>query len=273
MTTYVPRMNRVFTLTASAISTTEALIPWRYGHYGAEADGPLTTPVTSLPSVGKYAWSASLLGSHAFDDVDTANKIVAATITELELGRNSVNEDGSPNTALPPPGEILRDDDTDTLTGKEVRFGPASLYPDSYVKFTAGGRSDYFTTDSRYLEFFFITVDGSISKVGSNWTLEPDTDIIVTVQDQTADVSVATPSSYTVWGELREFGIQQNITTSGTVFTTGREQTATLTIRYNPKYLVGEKVVDDLDREWRVTSSRPIGDRRFIQYDLALDVV
>ena len=269
----VPRMNRIFALTASSISTADLLIPWRFGHYGAESDGPLTTPTTSLPSVGKYAWSASLLGSHPFHDVDTASKLTTAIITELELARNSINEDGSPNTALPFPGDVLRDDDMDTLTGKEIRFGPASAYPDDYVRFTAGGRSDYFTNDSKYEEFFFIEVDGDIELVGNAFTLESDTDVIITVEDQTASVTVGTPTEYKVWGELKELGLTQGISTSGSVFTTTREQQATCTIRYDARFLAGEILTDDLGREWRITSSRPLRDRRFIQYELSLDLV
>ena len=266
--TYVPRMNRVFTLTASAITTTEILIPWRYTFYGAQADGPITTPTTSLPSVGKYAWSASLLGSHAFGDVDTSAKIIAAGITELELAANSVNEDGSPNTNLPLPG-LLQDEH---LTGKEIRLGPASLYPDSYVRFVAGGRNEYFPDDSRFGQYFFIVVDSSITAVGDSFTLESDTDVIFSAEAQTAQASIATPTEHKVFGELKELGVQQSISTSGSLITTSRDQSAYLTIRYDPRYLAGETVVDDLSRTWRVVSSRPIGDRRFIEYDLVLDI-
>ena len=267
--TYVPRLNRVFTLTASSISTTEILIPWRYTVYGAQADGPIITPTTSSPSVGKYAWAASLLGSHDFDDVDTSDKLTTATITELELGHNSVNEDGSPNTNLPLPG-LLQDEH---LTGKEIRFGPASLYPDSYVRFTAGGRNEYFPDDSRFGQYFFIEVDGDITLVGDAFTLESDTAIIITVQDQTAQVSVDAPTRHKVFGELKELGVTQSISTSGSLITTSRDQSAYLTIRYDSRFLAGETVVDDLGRTWRVVSSRPISERRFIEYDMVLDVV
>ena len=267
--TYVPRLNRVFTLTASAITTTAILIPWRYTFYGAQADGPITTPTTSLPSVGKYAWSASLLGSHEFSDVDTSANIIAATITELEIGYNSVNEDGSPNTNLPLPG-LLQDEH---LRGKEIRFGPASLYPSSYVRFMAGGRSEYFPDDSRFGQFFFIEVDGDITLVGDAFTLESDDDVIITVEDQTAQASVDTPTEHKVFGELKELGVIQSISTSGSLITTSRDQSAYLTIRYDPRFLAGETVVDDLSRTWRVVSSRPISERRFIEYDMVLDVV
>ena len=270
MTTYVPRLNRVVTVRASSVDTAEALIPWRFSHYGAESDGESVQPVTTLPSVGKYAWSASLLGSHDFSDVNTSAKLTTATITELELGRNSVNPDGSPNTALPLTGDVLRDE---TLAGKEIRFGPASLFPDSYVSFQASGRNDYFTNDSKLEEYFFIEADGPITAVGDAFTLEVDTDIVVTVQDQTAMQSVAESAEYRVWGELIEMGVSQSIQTSGSLLTSSREQTGFATVRYDARLLVAETMVDDLQREWRVTSSRPLNDRRFLRYELALDVV
>ena len=266
----LPRLNRVFEITASEISTSEILIPWRFNAYGAQAEGPSLQPTTSLPSVGKYAWSASLLGSHPFSDVNTSDKLATVTITELELGKNSVNEDDTPNSHLPIPGDVLRDD---VLTGKEIRFGPASAYPDSYVAFLAGGRNDYFTTDAKFEDYFFIEVDGDITAVGSAFALDADTDVIVTVEDQIASASVDTPATYRVWGEMKELGLQQTITTSGTLLVTSREQSALLTIRYDSRLLIGETVVDDLDRTWRVVSSRPIRDRRYLEYELALDVV
>ncbi len=268
--TYVPRLNRIVTIRASSVETAESLIPWRYSHYGAEMDGESVQPVTTLPSVGKYAWSASLLGSHDFSDVDTSAKLTSATVTELELAANSVNPDGSPNSNLPEPGDVLRDE---TLTGKEVRVGPASLYPDSYVSFTAGGRNDYFANDSKFEQFFFIEVDGSITHTGDAFTLEIDDDVIVTVQDQTAQQSIADSAEYWVWCELAEMGVSQSIQSSGSLLTTSREQTGFATIRYDSRLLVAETLTDDLGREWRVTSSRPLNDRRFLRFELSLDLV
>ena len=266
------RLNRIFTVRASSVTTTsEVLIPWRFSSYGAQSESPLSTPVTSLPSTGLYAWSVSLLGSHHFEDVDTSTKLVAATILDLELARQSVNPDGSPNTALPAPGDILRDE---TLSGFEIRFGPASGFPDDYVSFTSSGRADYFTTDSKYEEFFFVGVDGAITSVGDAFTLDSDDDVVITVEAQTAAQAISDPAEYAgIWGELREEGLTQSIASSGSLLVTTREQTASLTIRYDSRLLAGETVTDDLGREWRVTSSRPIADRRFLEYGLALDVL
>ena len=242
-----PKLNRIFTVRASSVQTTEVLIPWRFSGYGAQSSG-FGQPSTELPSTGLYAWSASLLGSHRFSAVDTSGKLTTATISELEIGRNSVNSDGTPNTSLPAPGGLLKDE---TLTGKEIRFGPASSYPDSYVRFTAGGRNDYFTNDAKYEEFFFIAVDGDITAAGDPFTLEEDDDVIVSVEGQTASASISTPTEYGgVWGELREEGLTQSITTSGSILTTVREQVATLLLRYDPRLLAGESVTDDLGREW-----------------------
>ena len=228
-------------------------------------------PQTELPAVGRYGWSASLLGSHPFSAVNSSDKLTTATITELEIAANSISDDATPNTTLPLPGDVLRDE---TLAGKEVRVGPASLYPDVYVRFIASGRNDYFVSDSKYEEYFFIAVDSPITAVGQSFSLESDTDIITTVEAQIASASIATPMTMNgVWGQLIESGLQQTISTSGTLLITGREQTATLLIRYDPRLLSGESVVDDLNREWRVTSSRPIRDRRFIEYELSLSVV
>lgn len=267
-----PKLNRLHTIRASSITTTaDVLIPFRFSGYGAQAEGSNTTPVTSLPSDGLYAWSASLLGSRAFEEVNTSQLITTATIIELEIGRNSVNPDGTANTSLPNPGDILRDEN---LQGREIRFGPASLYPDSYVRFLSSGRSDYFVSDSKYEQFFFIEVDGSITHTGSAFSLDSDTDVIITVQDQVAAQSVSEPMEFGgIWGMLVEEGLTQSIASSGSLLTTTREQTATLIVRYRPDLLAGESVTDDLNREWRIQSSRPISDRRFIEYDLALDIV
>ena len=41
---YIPRLNRIVTVKASSISTEESLIPWRFSHYGAEAEGESIQP-------------------------------------------------------------------------------------------------------------------------------------------------------------------------------------------------------------------------------------
>ena len=264
-----PRLNRIFSITASSIITGEQLIPWRYSAYGAPDTGG--QPATELPSLGKYAWAASLLGAHNFDNVDTSEKLTTATIPELELGRNTVNADGSENSTLPAPGDVLQDV---ALDGMEVRLGPALLYPDSYVRFVSSGRNDYFTSSEKYLEFFFVEVDSAITLVGDAFTLESDTDVIVNISGQTATTTVSDAVLYQgVWGEIDEQGLQQSLISTGSILVTGREQLATLTVRYDSRWLAGETVIDDLNREWRVTSSRPIRDRRYIEFELTLSVV
>ena len=162
----------------------------------------------------------------------------------------------------------------ETLDGLEVRFGPASVYPDSYVRFTSSGRNDYFTNDSKYEEFFFIEVGSAITLVGDAFTLEMEEDVIINVENQTATTSISAPTLYEgVWGELDEQGLQQSLISTGSILVTGREQLATLTVRYDSRWLAGETVIDDLNREWRVTSSRPIRDRRYLEFELTLSVV
>ena len=39
-------------------------------------------------------------------------------------------------------------------------------------------------------------------------------------------------------------------------------------VRYRSEYLAAETVTDDLAREWRVTSSRPFSDRRYLSLEL-----
>ena len=263
------KLNRLVTITAKRETQADSLIEWRFGTYSAE---PLPQYIglfgTELPSLGKYAWVDAHDATLPFEDVDTATKIVDAAPGDLELGANSVNDDGTPNAVLPVPSNVL---EHAVLIGMEVRFGPADEYPNAYVSFVADGRDDYPTSDSKFGEFFFIRVrPGTISRVGSDFSLLDTEEIVVTVEGQMTDASLSdTVSTYRgVWGELTERGIQNGISTSGAILSTSREQTASCVVRYRSEYLAAETVEDDLQREWRVTSSRPFSDRRYLSLEL-----
>ena len=76
-------MNRIFTITASRELTADTLLAWRYGTYSAEPFGRYIGLFTSvLPSLGRYAWIDQNDSTFAFEDVDTAQEIVAANVGE-----------------------------------------------------------------------------------------------------------------------------------------------------------------------------------------------
>ena len=229
MTTAIPRvkLNRLVTITAKRETQADTLIEWRYGTYSAE---PLPQYIglfgTELPSLGKYAWVDSNDSTLPFGDVDTAQEIVDADIGDLELGANSVNDDGTPNAVLPIPGNVL---EHAALLGMEVRFAPAGDYPDNYISFVSDGRDDYPTSDSKFSEYFFIRVrPGTLALTGSDFSLLDTEEIVVTVEGQMTDASLSDMvSTYRgIWAELTEHGMRQGISTSGAILSTSREQTA-----------------------------------------------
>ena len=264
-----PKLNRLHTITASRELTADTLLAWRYGTYSSE---PLRQYIglfaSNLPSLGKYAWVDTNDATLAFEEANTAQKIVAANVGDLELGRNSINDDGTANAVLPIPGNLL---EHAALVGMEIRFAPADEYPDNYVSFISDGRDDYPTNDDKHGEYFFIRVrPGTIERTGNDFTLLDTEEVIVTVEGQVAASTLSNSIAYPgVWGEMNEAGISQVISATGDLLTTSSEQTASLIVRYRSDLLAGATVTDDLQREWRVTSSRPIRDRRYILYDLA----
>lgn len=264
-----PRLNRIFTVTASRESVTaDTLIEWRFNQYSAE---PLQRYMglfaSTLPSTGKYAWIETGDATLPFGWVDSAQGIVDTEITDLELGANSVNDDGSPNSILPAPGGLL---EHDAIYGKEVRIYPANESGADYISFIAEGRTEYPTNDAKHGQFFFIKVrPGTFQHVGNNFDLFENEEILLSVEGQVTSSEFAEPIAYPgIWGEFNEKGIQQSIASAGDILDFDSEQTASLVVRYRNDLLGGESVIDDLGREWRVSSSRPIIDRRYIRYEL-----
>ena len=67
-----------------------------------------------------------------------------------------------------------------------------------------------------------------------------------------------------------EFGTTQDIIAVGAVeHQTPSEESARLIVRYNSDIARGKKVIDDLNREWDVKSSRAIHERRYLQFELS----
>ena len=149
----LPRLNRIFTVTASSEQQVSSLIEWRYNAYSAEPmQGFVGVFEFTLPSLGKWAWARNE-AIQPLADVSTAQAVIDAAINELELGKNSVNDDGTPNTVLPIPGDTLEELE---LTNVEVRLGLATTFDTNYLQFTATGRADYFSNDPKFREIFII---------------------------------------------------------------------------------------------------------------------
>ena len=194
--------------------------------------------------------------------------------TDLQLGANSQNADGTPNESLPMPSDVLRDDD---LIGREVRLYPAATYPATpYVKFVADSRDEYPVTDSRFGQYFFIRVRrGTLELMGNDFSLDESDDIIITVAGHTAASSLGeTVETYEgIWGEFIENQAIQNIKpASGGGLVTSLEQSATLRIRYDPRLLAARTVTDDDGKRWLVDSRRTLTDKRYIEYDLTRSI-
>ena len=261
------RFNRLFAVTASREIVSQTPIPWRYGSYSAESlAGFPGAFATVLPSVGRYAWHSGT--TKILADASSAQAIVDLAPTELELGKNSINDDRSANSILPIPGDILENSD---LTGKQVRFYDADDFPNSYVQFVSNGREDYPTENAKYREYFFIDIQAdTISRVGNDFTITASKEIIITIEGQASTTTLSEPTTYQkIWGELDELGATQDISTVGNLLTTSLQASATLVIRYRADLLRATSVLDDLGRLWRVEGSRNRSDRRYIEYDLA----
>ena len=157
------------------------------------------------------------------------------------------------------------------MAGKQIRFYPADDYPDSYVQFTASGRDDYPPENAKFREYFFIEVTaGTVSRVGSDFTLTASKEIIITIEGQASTTTLSEPTTYPkIWGEIEELGITQDIATVGNLLETTAQASATLAIRYRADLQNATSILDDLGRLWRVKGSRSRGDRRYIEYDLA----
>ena len=263
----LPKLNRIFTVTASAEQSVSSPIEWRYDSYSAEPlQGYFGLYEITLPSVGKWAWTLSD-AIQSLSSVNTAQAVIDAEIDGLELGRNSVNDDGTPNTVLPVPGDTLEPAE---LTNVEVRLGLATGFDTNYLMFTATGRSDYFSNDQKFREIFEIEIDAStMVLVGSDFTFTETGEILITVAGQATAATLTTPITYSgVWGEMFEEGFSESINVTGLELSTAATARATFKTRYRAELLSGDSVSDDLSRTWNVASSRVLRDRRFIEYDL-----
>ena len=276
----IPKLNRVFTVTASSERQVSSLIKWRYNNYGTVFGGAIGVWKIALPATGKYGFARGgaiviaqqngLLpiqgqGFGAFGD--SAQDAIAANITNIQIGANSVNSDGTANTVLPEPQSVLTDT---TLDDKEVRLGPVDNFDTNYLRFTATGRGDYPTSADEFREVFQIFVTSSATTlVGDDFTITATTPLFLTVEGQATTTTLSETVTHNgIWGEMDELGIEQAVSIVGTDLTESAQARATLKIRYRADLVDGDSVVDDLGRTWTVTSSRALYDRRFLEYDL-----
>ena len=266
----MPKMNRLFTITAAEEEFEERAIPWRYSQYAVSSppDGP---SFISGPSAGGWAWYESA-AAVALSSVSTASAVISfgGGVDYLVLGANSVTRDGEANSALPVPSSVLRGD---ALVGREVRI--YSDYPsNNYLRFIADAREEFITSNPLFQQFFFVQIRRlTLQLVGNNFGFTQNGQIIVTVAGHTTASYLTESETYTgIWGEMREQQAIQNIQATGAGLVTSLQQSATLQIRYDARMVVGRTVTDDIGRRWFVESSRILRDRRFIEYTMTRTV-
>ena len=263
MTTPRFRLNRICYVSASSGRTEERPIEWRFNHQsGIGASG---TATSELPATGKYGFARGFLNLWHFNDVHDSDALLSVPIQAIELG-SAVNEDGSPDTLTPDAQTALKDA---ALVGKSVRFRPERVRPDNYVQWVSSGRADYFADSPKFQQFFFIDVE-SPELVGAPFEWDRDELVIFTVEGQTAPSPVSEIMDKKVWAQINEYGNTVDIVNVGsTEYQTPATETARAVIRYDDSLARGKKLTDDKNREWDITSSRSIADRRYIEFQLS----
>ena len=264
MTTPRYRLNRVVTISGASAETEEQAILWRFDYQ--DGIGISGTASTQLPSLGRYAYNrGSYSGSWHYDEVHDTDALLAISIPTIELGAQSINPDGSPNTILPSIEASLTDA---TLDNVEVRFRPERLPDDNYFKWTATGRSDYFPSEPKHHEYIFLYIENP-ELVGAAFEWDRNERVFFSVGGITAPMASGETTNRKAWGAITELGIVSGIVSVGSDnLQTASEETARLVIRYDPDLAQGKTVTDDLGREWTVRSSRAIRDRRYLEFEL-----
>ena len=85
----LPKLNRIFTVTASSERQVSSPIEWRYDAYSAEPlQGYFGLYEITLPAVGKWVWTLAD-AIQSLSSVNTAQAVIDAEIDGLEIGRNS----------------------------------------------------------------------------------------------------------------------------------------------------------------------------------------
>ena len=255
-------LNRIFTISGASAETEEAPIAWLMDFQtGVGASG---TASPQLPSAGRYGFARSFLNLWHYDSVNSSDEVLNTGISHILLPAQSVNQDSTPNSTLPRLEVSLKDS---ALDGKWIRFALESN-PDNYLEWSASGRQDFYSDSRFHQEYFFISV-GAPTLVGDSFSWARDELMVITVEDQTAPAPVSSTTGKKAWGALVELGVSADVLAIGSneELTPG-EESARLTIRYNPNLARGRKVTDDLSREWDVRGSRAIMERRFLQFDL-----
>ena len=257
------RLNRIVTVSGASAETEERPIPWRFNFQ--DGVGISGTASTSLPSLGRYAFSRSYLGTWHYDDIHDTDALLSETIVNIELAAQSVNPDGSADEVLPRIETALSES---ALAGKWIRFRPERLDSDNYVEWACSGRADYFASQDKFQHFFFADVS-SPTLSGAAFSWERDESIIITVEDQITPIATSATADKKTWALLQELGIQASIVAVGSSeYQTASEETARLVIRYDPAIAQGKTVVDDLGRTWQVRGSRALKQRRWLEFDL-----
>ena len=256
-------LNRICTISGASAETEDRAIAWRCDFQtGIGAAG---TADAQLPSAGRYAFARGYLNLWTYSDIYDTDTLSSVAPPMLLLPAQSVNADSTPDVSLPRMEVSLKES---ALDNKWIRFRPERLASDNYLEWTATGRQDYFSDSQFFQEYFFVEV-GSATLHGAAFSWDRDESVIWTVEDQIIAAPVSETTGKKVWCNLVELGVSVDVLAIGSneELTPG-EESARLTVRYNPNIARGRKVTDDLDREWDVKGSRPIRERRYLQFDL-----
>ena len=259
-------LNRIFTISGASAETAERGIRWRCDWQSGIGIGGTASP--QLPSPGRYGFCRSYLNLWTYSDIYDTDSLLSVAPPLLLLPAQSVNADGTPDTATPKLETALKES---ALTDVWIRFAREDA-PDSYLEWTAVGRQDYFADSEFFQEYFFVQIE-SPELVGNPFSWNRDDLMVVSVEGQTLAAPVSQTPEKKVWGELVEYGVTADVLAIGSVeeLTPG-EESARLTIRYNGDLARGRKAIDDLNREWDVRGSRAIQERRYLQFDLTRKV-
>ena len=248
----VPRLNRLFTVTASSTITELRPIQWGYNNFNR-----------FLGSPGEW-WGRDTDADDFTDGIRAS--VVAATGQRLVFYPVAVDAEGADDASVPNLADTVSRDDN----GSWVRLGKDGVSgyiqwdnPDNIAVLIQGN--------------ILVEVNGPGMVVGEDFPIGHTDRVLVSFERRTAEQSVTEDTSVVVWGDMAERGVALGVVDISTgetgQVTTGAQEDGSAIIRYAPGRAIGQQLVDDLGRVWLINGSRTLEDRRYLEYDLTRQVV